>query len=178
MLEIIAAKEQYGVLLIDMQERFLDKFRDSKKKNLIKRQIRLLKYSRISDLPLVALEFAELGGTIQELRDHINLLKRHAYIVKDGNNGFFEDRLIEQLMYWRITNLILTGVNTSACVRDTAEGALKHDFCVTYIDDLVADFESGNHKYFGWFLNNCLCFDRYDDFFQSKLLNQRTFKKI
>ena len=138
-----------------MQENFfLDEssfFDKREKKKLIDTQIRFLNIAKRKQIPIFALEYKGRGETIPELQ---GILKDSGnyFIQKDRPNGFHNNpTLISLLERWKIKNLILTGVYSNVCIRETAEGAKKEGFNVFTSQELM---DKSYDCYTRWYKEN------------------------
>jgi len=131
-----------AVILIDMQEEFVDRLSKKDKKIIILAQQKLLHYCQEKQLPLVVLEYRnnteEYGSTIAPLANIIADIPGVIKIDKPANDGFEKTELLSKLQLMQVKRLWLAGINASACVYDTAESALEH-FSIATSNDLIAD---------------------------------------
>ena len=159
------SETKYAILLIDMQNEFIKRIKEDEKENQIKAQIEVLKYCAQKDIPVVALEYKNCDNTINKLIYHINKVPRKKYLTKSYNNGFKKTNLNEQLEEWNITHVCLMGINASACVKQTAQGALNYKLSILTANQLISN-EPGdekNNKSIPWFKKKGLYYDDYKD---------------
>lgn len=144
--------DNLGILLIDMQNHFIEQNLPNEVKELIDSQKRLLNFAFKNGVPIFVLEYNGLGETIEELKKELSK-NRSYFINKYRNNGFlltepmwesdslkeeyqnkeFQDKLIEE----QIKNLIITGVNKDACVLETTEGAKRRNYNIFTSEELM-----------------------------------------
>ncbi len=128
-----------AVLLIDMQDYFLEDISSEEKAREIPYQLDVLDYCKEKSIPVFVLEYKDSGPTIKVLKDKVDSLEKKTYITKSHDNGFIGTNLAEQLKEYSIDTLLLMGVNATACVVDTAYGALKEGFNIMTSKELIAD---------------------------------------
>lgn len=128
-----------AVLIIDMQDCFLEDMPRKKRERLIKNQIEVIHYCIKYDIPVIALEFKDRGKTIKQLSRLIENVPRREFVTKNLNNGFHNPELEDVLKLWEVKKLLLMGVNASACVLDTADGGNKKGFVIATSENLIAD---------------------------------------
>lgn len=162
-----------AVLLIDMQEIFLKDIFDEERKREIPYQIEVLDYCKANDIPVFVLEYEREGSTIPVLKDKIDSLNKKSYIIKSHSNGFEGTDLEKQLKFENAENLLLMGINASACVLETAEGALERGYNLMTSKDLIADSfgecydpESDVLESRYWYKKNSIYRDNYKDLLQ------------
>lgn len=141
-----------GILLIDMQDDFLQEIDEDEKAREIPRMQEVLNYAGKRQVPIVVLEYRGHGETIEALkREIISLPTDIRYIVKNGDDGFYQTPLAEHLEQLGVKDLILMGVNATGCVKTTAYGALKNGFGIITSRDVIAQPSSwvDDQKYEG-----------------------------
>lgn len=67
-------------------------------------------------------------------------------IYKNKPSAFFGTNLEAWLRYDRVDTVVVVGVSTSGCVRQTAVDAFSHNFRVTVVEDACADRSSFAHR--------------------------------
>ncbi len=137
-----------GVILIDMQRDFVSYSEETKRQ--LQAQERLLKYSARYDIPVVVLEYVGYGQTLDLLMRTLKKVPRRQFIGKADDDGFTNSKLVRTLRAWSICNLCLTGVNASACVKETAKGAISVGFSIETADDLIVDPSDWNQGKSAW----------------------------
>ena len=127
------------MLLIDMQDDFLEDIDAREKEREIPNMLRVLEYAGDHKIPLIVLEYKGHEPTIKELRQKIDSLPTTViYITKLDDSGFYNTGLEARLKNLRINNLVLMGINATGCVMRTAESALNHGFRIFTSLDLIA----------------------------------------
>jgi len=67
-------------------------------------------------------------------------------IIRKSTNGAFNSSRIDETLKWMgITNLVITGVVTSACVESTARDAADRGYHCVLVDEAVADYDPEMH---------------------------------
>jgi maleamate amidohydrolase len=67
-------------------------------------------------------------------------------VTKKGPSIFFETGVANYFMKERVDTMIVTGCNTSGCIRGTALDAFSHRFRTLVPEDCVGDIEEQPHK--------------------------------
>ncbi len=137
--EDLAVPANLGVLLIDMQDRFVQGLAREGAAKIISHQVKVLDYCREHDVPVFVLEFYGCGETIHPLSDHVSRLRRKECIIKRYNDGFYDTLLSARLQAEEIKTLLLMGINASYCVKRTAAGAINNGFSIMTSGQLIAD---------------------------------------
>ncbi|HLC81968.1 MAG TPA: isochorismatase family cysteine hydrolase [Candidatus Nanoarchaeia archaeon] len=128
-----------GILLIDMQDDFLQEISEAEKAREIPRIIKVLNYAGNRRIPIVILEYDGNGQTIDVLRREIISLRTDVrYIVKSSDDGFYQTSLADHLKQLQVKDLILMGINATGCVKTTGAGALNHGFSIITSRDVIA----------------------------------------
>lgn len=129
-----------AILLIDMQDSFLGRLNPYEREEEIPYQIEVLNAAKRNSIPIFVIEYAGMGSTIPELMDVISN-SDYEIITKPYNNGFLQTNLDDLLKEKGIDSLVLMGVFASACVYETAEGALEKGYEILTSTDVIADHE-------------------------------------
>ncbi|MBI4919040.1 cysteine hydrolase [archaeon] len=128
-----------AILIIDMQSRYLRDIRLKETEILIASQIEVLSQCSSSNIPAILIEFEGASETIREIINAWEKVNRKNLIMKSSLNAFDKTRLDRILKDWNIDQVILGGVEASACVYSTAVGALTHKYSIGTSKDLIAD---------------------------------------
>jgi nicotinamidase-related amidase len=131
-------EEDSVLVVIDVQEILMPVIADKSK--VVENIVRLLKFTRIVNLPVVLTEQERLGGTVSEVRKEIPDCTPIGKITFDA---FSNAAFVRQLQQLGRKTLILTGVETHICVAQTALHALP-DFTVHVVSDAVSSRTSAN----------------------------------
>ncbi len=143
-------QHKIGLLLIDMQQPFLDEITRREKKKLFSSQKRLIQEC---DIPVVVLEYLGKGMTVRKLRKAIRKTVIFKTIIKGDDDGFWKTELEEELRKLGIDTLILAGINADACVMATASSALKAGFRIITCEKLISgELYEPTDKIIDWFM--------------------------
>jgi len=150
-----------AVLLIDMQQHFLDRGRfetegssgmstrerarldrayDTHLTALVTAQQEVLTYANAHGLPVIVIEMGYAGDTLPQLAA---IAKKNPYLVtyrKDMENAFLGTDLEHHLRSAGITNLFMMGGYARYCVRETARAASSMGFCVSTSEAVLTDY--------------------------------------
>lgn len=167
-----AKDSKLAILLIDMHSFYLEDIEEKEKEREIPYQIDVLKFAQRDDIPVFVLEYAGKGPTIPILKNEADKAPRVKYIAKPGDDGFEDTGLAEQLRDYGVENLLLMGINASACVKFTAESALKNGFNILTSKQLIAEppvmpddwfWDKDHNESIDWFSKNGVYRDDYKD---------------
>ena len=67
-------------------------------------------------------------------------------MTKKGPSIFFETGVANYFMKERVDTMIVTGCNTSGCIRGSALDSFSHRFRTLVPEDCVGDIEEGPHR--------------------------------
>lgn len=127
-----------AVLLIDMQDDFLEDIKENKREEMISSQLEVLSRCTEHRIPVFVLEYRAHGKTTEVLREKVREIPLFYHITKDFNNGFAYTYLEIILKKLGLDTLYLMGINAS-CVTATADGALENGFKISTSKKVVAD---------------------------------------
>ncbi|WP_137153869.1 isochorismatase family cysteine hydrolase [Rhizobium sp. FKL33] len=150
-----------ALMIIDMQNDALEALTPERVEQLIDRQNRLARAFRARGLPVILVrgEFkADLSDAFLEMRRKQVAVSIEGTpgaalhpgfecdgsdieIVKKRYSTFFRTNLDEILAERGVTRLVLTGVNTHACIRMAAVDAYQRDLDVVIVEDAVASYD-------------------------------------
>jgi len=120
------------LIIIDMQERLLPVI--AEKERVVENVIRLVKFSRITGIPVIVTEQQNLGNTIHEIHDE---LRDTQPVGKLHFNCFGSDEFSEVIRQSNRNTLILSGVEAHICVAQTALHAVS-DYAVHVVGDAIS----------------------------------------
>ena len=160
--------ERPGIVVVDFQTGFTDPQWPLGGRPMVVRAVEntatLLKAARAANLPVASCYIAYSGG-----RDaphwkipSIPALFRHGHpstaldprihdpaydvvFAKTGPSIFFQTPLVQFLVKERVDTVIVTGCNTSGCIRASVVDAFSYGFRVAVPEDCVGDVEQGPH---------------------------------
>ncbi len=81
-----------------------------------------------------------------KILEELNLDKNDKIIVKKRYSAFFKTPLNTFLKNRKIDTLILTGINTHACIRTTATDAYQNDYEVIIANECVNSWDKNHHN--------------------------------
>lgn len=131
--------DHLAVVIIDMQEYFLNHHPGRIVRKMIANQQNMLGLCARLDIPVIVLEYAKHGKTVRELKKSLRKVWRKRTIIKRSSDGFQKTALVDHLVKLQIKTLLFMGINASACVLDTAKSALSEGFEIITADDLISD---------------------------------------
>jgi nicotinamidase-related amidase len=152
-----------AVIIIDMQDFFLQHFKESVCRTLISNQLKVLDLCAKKHIPLIVTEYKARGkfrgSTTHILNKKIKTIS-HVLIIKEKNSAFTKTNLDEVLKKLKIKKLFIMGINANACVQDTAISAIHKKYKVFTAKGITAsasrtDLEF-SQKNEGWYRNNCI----------------------
>ena len=159
-------KGKIAVLIIDMQDFFLNKFTDGKRKTLIRNQCKVIDFCAKRKIPLIFLEYKDRGNTVTILQKSLENISCVKTITKDSNGGFTDTDLDETLKNHNVKSVVLMGINASGCVQDTAIGALNRGYEIVTSKDIIASStmrDSNLNTSRKWYSKNGLFFEGIDE---------------
>ncbi|MEK6890187.1 MAG: isochorismatase family cysteine hydrolase [Nanoarchaeota archaeon] len=160
----MSAKKNTAVVVVDMQQAFLDEFTLTERVRLVDNHFDLLEHCKTRDVPVVGLRYGIYGDYYPRLEFKIDEVPRHRHIWKDSNDGFSNPALKEYLEELSIDRLCITGINAAFCVKSTTRSALDKGFQVATSDDLIGNAIKLKHTpYRDWFKESTTWFNRYQD---------------
>lgn len=133
-------REESVLVVIDIQEKLMPTIAESNK--VIHNTVRLLKFAKIIDLPVILSEQDKLGATVLEIKQEITGCTPAVKITFDA---LLCDAFAEQLRRLKRKAIILTGVETHVCVTQTALHALP-DYAVHVVSDAISSRTQDNWR--------------------------------
>lgn len=133
-------KDNSLLVIIDMQERLIPTMAD--RTRLLENVIKLVKFSRITGLPVLVTEQQKLGDTLPEIRE---TLKDYSPIAKLEFDCFGSQGFLEQVSVLKRKALIIVGIEAHICVTQTALHALS-DYEVHVVGDATSSRSPENQK--------------------------------
>ena len=150
-----------SLIVIDMQNDFLDKLEEARRTELIERTNELIGIFRATGNPVIWVTTVfspDLGDAFLEMRDHriavairdtagaavdARLLQYRddPVVVKKRYSAFFDTDLDSLLAGSGAEYVAFAGVNTHACVRTTAIDAYQRDMRVWLARDCIDSFD-------------------------------------
>ena len=181
---ISSSYSDVAVLLIDMQKDFLQNIDWKERKREQPNILEVLAQAGNYHTPVVVLEYNGHRQTIEVLkRKIISLPTDIRYIVKSGDDGFYQTSLSAHLKQIGVKDIILMGINATGCVKTTAVGALENGFGIITSRDVIAQPSSwvDDEKYEGaegsrWFQRKGRLADNYRDLL--KIISESSPQKL
>ncbi|MFW6231223.1 MAG: cysteine hydrolase family protein [Nanoarchaeota archaeon] len=138
--------ERSALLVIDMQQPGVSIVEKDAHDRMIAAQKDMIRYSNHHDIPILFIETKGQGETptIDELVKEAEPNNTTAFAVKVENNAFLYWDIEKQLRLWKKDHLILTGINASACVLDSAVGAINKGYAVSTAEQLIEDYQQSS----------------------------------
>lgn len=159
--------EKLSILLIDIQNVFVDHLRMGAKERIIPKQIEILKKCEENHIPIYVIELdaPDFPKEIMELNSQVDEALKNiqgkVLVIKKSDNAFTGTRLEEMLTEQNITHLLLMGVNAQGCVLDTAKTAIDKGFKIITSSDLIAGQPTDREDDCApWFKENGVYFQR------------------
>ncbi|HEX4134791.1 MAG TPA: isochorismatase family cysteine hydrolase [Bryobacteraceae bacterium] len=154
------------LLVIDMQNDFLDQWPAAAREDLIRSTNELTLLMRAHGYPVVWIrqEFApDLSDAFSAMREkqifitirgttgcqvapQLAVAASDPVVVKKRYSAFFQTSLEEILSKLQPDTLVLAGINTHACIRTTAIDAYQRDWVVVIARDCVGSYDEEHHS--------------------------------
>ncbi|GEM_PF-1344685 len=132
-----------AMLLVDMQPLFLELVDKKEAEEEIPNMARMLEYARENKIPVVVIEYKVHDFRIETIDALTEKLKYSPmevrYVTKTHAGGFRDTNLTQILRDLDVSDVVLMGAYASACVIETAMGALNNNFGIMTSPDLIAD---------------------------------------
>lgn len=156
-----------AVLLIDMQNVFVNHLRCGAKEKIIPKQIEIIRKYAKNNIPVYVIELSntdfpkDIMSLNPQISKELEKFKNKILIVKNKDNAFTDTDLEKLLSEQKITHLLLMGVNAQGCVLETAKTAIEKGFKIMTAATLIAgqptDIEDDCAP---WFTENGLFFPK------------------
>lgn len=147
-----AAADRPALVIIDMQPHYAKRngFHTApenifKIDQVIASQVAAIEKAKKQNIPIIFVEYTGAGDTADNLKKAVQGYKDVKFFKKN-TDGMFDppnrgrQELVDYLKKNRIGNLIVTGANGGACVRQSILGALKGNCNVVAYSNGIADF--------------------------------------
>lgn len=129
-------------VVVDMMQYYLSHHDKEKAEEMIGSQLKVIDFLNQMNYPIAVLEYDERGTTIDRVAEEVEKNKRHAYFLKQCNDGFLDTNLFDKLRKWQSNHLIMMGINASYCVFETAQSGSQYGFQISTAKDLIRDMDS------------------------------------
>lgn len=136
----LLTREDAALVIIDIQERLLPVI--ANKESLLSNVLRLARFAKLLNLPIIACQQVKLGETVAEIRGELPGLEP---IIKVEFDALKCDQFAQRLQALNKKALIVVGIETHICVAQTVLHALpKHT--VHVISDAVGSRSPDNWR--------------------------------
>jgi len=122
--------DKFGIVLVDMQSRFLEDIAVEELGNLFISQADVLRACAEKDYPVAVLEYTGSGSTDERLKTLVKEVPRYAFFQRSRDNGF--PKLKQQLNEWDLDYLCFMGISAPYCVKATASKAIKNGKLISF----------------------------------------------
>jgi nicotinamidase-related amidase len=156
----MAGNQDLAILIIDMQDKWLERIVPAKLESMIPAQVEMIRYCAREGLAVAVIEYhlklTMVGSTMPQLFNETMMLPKERFLYSDkeradGFHGEQGERLAQSLRNLGIARLCLMGVAGIGCVKDTGQGAIDHGFSIISAEQLVADPRpDGMQKFKEW----------------------------
>jgi nicotinamidase-related amidase len=128
----VLGRDDALLVIIDMQERLLPVI--SGKERVVENVLKLVKFARLIDMPILFTEQQNLGETTLEIRKGLEDIKP---IIKLEFDCFKSPTFAEPVRQLGRNTLIIAGIEAHICVAQTALHALA-DYAVHVVGDAIS----------------------------------------
>jgi len=131
-------KEDCALVIIDIQEKLVPVITGAEE--IIRNVIKLVKFSKIIEIPIVVTEQQNLGRIVGPIRSETGEIEP---ISKITFSCFASEEFQNYMNYLGRKTLILTGIESHICIAQTALDA-PHDYTIQVVGDAVASRDPRN----------------------------------
>lgn len=166
MVNINQLKNSTAVIIIDMQNFFLNNFTPKNRELIIQNQIKVIELCVKKKLPFIILEYKCRGVFRGKLIKQIDKIIKNTYketIIKESNSGFTKTNLDSILKKLKIKKILIMGINANGCVQDTAIGAIHRGYKVITAYGIIG---SSSRKDIGLSAKNMRWYKKHTDFIE------------
>lgn len=150
--DVLIRKDGLVVILIDMQQGFLDYLNNEEQERIILNQMYVIRWCAQENIPIVVLEYKRRKRTIDILIEELESVKNLEIIEKSHDDGFSNAELDYYLKKIGAKNLFLMGINASYCVKETAQGGIEKGYKIITSNDVIAC--RGGDNSISWYEEN------------------------
>ncbi len=159
---------EFAIMIIDMQESFLNK----KKETIIPNHVKVINFYKKQNVPLIIIESAGYGDISYDLRNAIATFPKKlvSTFTKYANDSFSNQRLNTYLEVNSIKNLLLMGINGGICVYETAVSARSYNYNILTSRDLLHGYCP--KSIYTWYKKNGTFQESYTELLSENLINK------
>lgn len=147
-------KNDLAVVLVDMQQCFIDRLNSGEADRIIPNQTEVIQFCVNHDVPIIVLEYKSCGETISNLSQAMEHARKLVTIRKCEDDGFDDTPLDAVLKSMAVKKLFFMGINGDACVLATAASAKNNGYTVITGKDFISSSGSKDHG-ISWYKKNC-----------------------
>lgn len=133
-------EEESVLVVIEMQEKLFPAM--AEKEKLLENVLRLVRFARILNLPVVVTEMEKLGNTLPQLMSE---LKGVQPVVRSEFNCFGSQVFLSRIKELERGVLILAGIEAHICIAQTALHAAP-EYRVHVVSDAISSRSAENRK--------------------------------
>lgn len=158
----------FGVVVIDMQPKFLNRFDKKEQERLISNHEEFLEECYKKNILVSLLEYKNCGKTDKRILEPIKRKYKENIFIKEDNGGYKGSREFKNFIEKsELQNILYTGINANSCLLSTAiEG--KNYATPIFCEELSNSNYGNARKTFGvhsatdWFWKNGRLFNKYN----------------
>lgn len=136
-----------GVLIVDMQIRFINEINnDDKEDSLIENQENILNYFDKKLIPVCLISRSGIGKNLPSIENIVNNFKNKLICEKFENDAFTNPLVYRFFNNHNVKNLLIMGLNASVCVKETSITAKRLNYNIFTSSRLIADYGSLKHN--------------------------------
>jgi nicotinamidase-related amidase len=159
-------KNDTAVIIVDMQEFFLQAFPQALRDKFINEQEKVIDACLKLKMPFFLVEYkaggSDRGKTIQKLGTRIKGSLEET-VIKESNGAFTDTSLDALLKKAHVKKIVLFGLNANGCIQDSAMGALRRGYEVLTSQGIIASSSrkdlSLSKRNKEWFVRNVSFFE-------------------
>lgn len=155
------AQAREALFIVDMQEYFARRsgnysMRENQKnvESLVGNILELIVRARNTNTPIFIFEYLDRGPTLEKIRVALDGYSLARYITKTSDGAFDlanknRSELINELNFFSVDRIIISGANGGACVEATIYGAMAKNLNleVVAVAPAIADFRTNPFSY-------------------------------
>ncbi len=153
------------LFVIDMQTIFLRYFNKETRDRLLETNIGMISYCAEHDIPILNFEYFDSGNTNKHIQKALEKASRTKKITKYSDSAFSTRKTNKYLKELETDSIILSGINMSACILDSAKASVRN-YETLSAEDLTADsrYAKENNRYALKYLDShCKLFEKHEE---------------